>query len=49
MSATGKIRMVSKSDIKLDNSKFDYSDIFSDFLMLRCIHNNKFKINKSCL
>ena len=46
MRATSKIRMVSKSDIKLDNYKFDYPDNLSDFLMLRCIHNNKLKINK---
>ena len=44
MSATSKIRIVSKSDIKLDNTKFDYSDIFSDFLMLRCVNRNEIKL-----
>ena len=46
MSSTCKIKIIRKSDIKISKNTFEYSDNFTDFLMLRCIHNNKLKINK---
>ena len=45
MRSTSKIRIVRKSDIKISKNTFEYSDNFTDFLMLRCV-NNKLKINK---
>ena len=44
MSLTCKIQIIRKSDIKISKNIFDYSDNFTDFLMLRCVNNNENKI-----